>query len=152
MEPIYISRPVLGELADSIRRMATTLGLTLPEDAPHVTLISSSTAVDWQNPAFRTDPEPFEVVPSAMRFDRFGDNIVLVFESAEIQARHAELRAAGASHDFPQYNSHITIGLDVSGSLWMLPDDPYLSGPLTFGPEERKVARPANIIEEEPAL
>ncbi|MBZ0268053.1 hypothetical protein K8I85_07850, partial [bacterium] len=60
--------------------------------------------------------------------------LVLRFASYDLERRHRELRAAGASWDFPEYQPHVTITYSVpeadAGAI-----EPY-RGPMVFGPEE----------------
>lgn len=141
MKTICVTRSLLEQDAASIQRFARMLGIT-PEDDPHVTLIYSKVQVDHCDPAFAMDQEGLEIEPENLSFDRFGDCIVLRFKHPATDERNAELRAAGAVSDFPEYNSHITIGKDPDNRLMMLPDDPYVDGPWVFGPEKMKLVGP----------
>lgn len=59
--------------------------------------------------------------------------VVLHFASPELQARHAEAMAAGASHDFPKYLTHVTLSYDAGGKDIASIEPPAF--PLVFGPE-----------------
>jgi len=75
-----------------------------------------------------------------MYFDRFDNGaVVLVFESDAIRARHDELCAAGASWDFPHYNSHITIGHAGEEASLLYLGDPCVDAPWIFGPERMEI-------------
>jgi hypothetical protein len=57
--------------------------------------------------------------------------LVLHIESQTLQDRHAQALAAGASHDWPTYQPHVTLSYGHSGPVPTTPPD----FPLTFGPE-----------------
>ncbi|WP_027234275.1 hypothetical protein [Leisingera caerulea] len=141
MKTIFIERQLEAGIADSFRRFAELLGIR-PEMCPHVTLIYSNTRVDHTNPAFALRKNPITITPKDLSFDRFGDCIVLCFTSPEISARHAELRAAGASWDYPDFNAHITIGHASPDQPVKLPDNPFLNGPIGLMPETMKLVGP----------
>jgi hypothetical protein len=68
------------------------------------------------------------------RMEQFGEAVVLAFPSRKLKARWQEFSDAGASYDFPEYISHVTISykpIDLKSV------EPY-SGELIFGPEELK--------------
>jgi uncharacterized protein len=116
---------------------AEALGMTVADSTNlHVTLIWSRTEVDWSLPAFEPRNDFVVIPPQAAEVKRFGDGsfVVLKIDCPEIEARHNELRAAGASWDYPQYNPHITLG-GFDGSE--LPDRVALGDGLLLGPERR---------------
>jgi hypothetical protein len=57
---------------------------------------------------------------------------VLLFNSSELAWRHEEMVRAGASYDFDQYQSHVTICYKGAPDLANV--EPY-RGELVFGPE-----------------
>lgn len=137
--PIYIERRLCEEDSASVTALAHRLGIE-PEPHPHVTLAYSTSPVDLTREAFALDAGELEVTPTKMYFDRFDNGaVVLVFENDAIRARHDEFRAAGASWDFPHYNSHITIGRAGEAASPLFLGDPYVDAPWTFGPERMKV-------------
>lgn len=137
--PIYIERRLSAKDQTAITAFAEQLGLE-PEPAPHVTLAYSTTPVDLRQGVFALDDGDLVVEPQKMHFDRFDNGaVVLVFESDAIRARHDEFRAAGASWDFPRYNSHITIGRAREQANLLFLGDPYVDAPWVFGPERMEV-------------
>lgn len=136
--PIHIERRLCEKDGASVIAFAHRLGIE-PEPHPHVTLAYSTAPVDLTREAFALDAGELVVTPTKMYFDRFDNgSVVLVFESNAIRARHDEFCAAGASWDFPHYNSHITIGRagDLASTLFL--GDPYIDAPWVFGPERMK--------------
>jgi hypothetical protein len=135
-EPIYIARDLEGAECITLHALAADWGLE-PEPDLHVTLAYSTAPVDWSDPAFAPREDRISFNCENVKFERFGPCIVLVFQSPEIDARWADLIAAGASWDFPEYNSHVTIGYDRAGTLDLPPVD---AAPhhFSFGPEYRK--------------
>ena len=59
--------------------------------------------------------------------------IVLLFNSSELAWRHGEMVRNGASHDYPDYQPHVTITYSGTG-VDLSKVEPY-RGKLVFGPE-----------------
>lgn len=132
--PLYVSRKVQN--ADEIIAWAKANGFDkcVPPEELHVTQVYSKTPMDWTAAGDSFDQLYLSggnrsVVP-------LGDKgaVVLKFESGDLQARHAEFMAAGASHDFPSYQPHVTITYDGAG-VDLSKVDPYM-GTIKLGPEE----------------
>jgi hypothetical protein len=134
MGPIHIERPVSDAFKRAFIKYAEQLGLK-PTLEPHITLIHSTTPVDWDHPAFELDKNPIEIIPTSLHFEMWEPRLVLVLKSEELDRRHQQLRDAGASHDFPDYNTHIKIGKDLDGVLRGMPDVETFRGPIVLGPE-----------------
>ena len=62
--------------------------------------------------------------------------VVLHFDSPEMQARHKEAMAAGASHDWPTFQTHVTLSYDAGGKDLSSIEPPTF--PLVFGCEVHK--------------
>lgn len=135
--PIYIARPLIGAAIEGLTRLAHQYGLEVEPD-PHVTVAYSADPVDWSNSVFSPMTDTVQVSSQGANFERFGDCIVLVFQSEEIHERHRAFRLAGASWDFPIYNSHVTIGYDRQGLLEGLPDLSEAPSTLEFGCEYKE--------------
>ena len=129
-EPLYIHRPLLTH--EELRVWATGQGLTttLPPDELHVTQCYSKTPVNWGQipPAF-----PVVIVEGGPRtIERFGEALVLTFESDDLQRRWMELEASGCTSDHPSYRPHVTITYDPTVDPASI--EPY-TGPRIFGSE-----------------
>jgi hypothetical protein len=59
--------------------------------------------------------------------------VVLLFGSSPLSWRHEAMKREGASHDFPEYQPHVTITYDP-GNVDLSKVEPY-RGKLVFGPE-----------------
>lgn len=127
---LYSHRPLLN--AAELHAWATAAGIPnlVPPHEMHVTTIYSRQAVDI---APRTD-----TVIAKRNIAPLGDKgaMVLHFESPELQAQHAQARAAGAGHDFPSFLTHVTLSYDTGGKDFSGLEAPKF--PLVFGPEVHK--------------
>ncbi|MNN83453.1 hypothetical protein D3C81_2004930 [compost metagenome] len=59
--------------------------------------------------------------------------VVLLFNSSELAWRHMQIREAGASWDYEEYQPHVTITY-AAGDLDLSKIEPY-RGKIEFGPE-----------------
>ncbi|UVD36563.1 hypothetical protein RCXUPER_145 [Rhodobacter phage RcXuper] len=134
-KPIYVYRPLLN--AAALSRYAEAIGLknvVLPVDM-HVTVAYSREPVDWNVDAFRRDQSTILATGGERRISKFGDSVVLEFQSKEISQRWAAMIMAGASWDYPEYRPHVTIAVDPSARVDnIIP--PTID--LRFGPERRE--------------
>jgi hypothetical protein len=153
--PLYVYRRLLN--ADAVIAWAKAQGIatTLPADEMHVTVLYSKTPVDWM--AMGEDWSPDKdgkliVQPGGPRVvSQFnGGATVLEFACSWLKYRHEAMLERGATSDFPDYKSHITLtynGADLDVSKI----EPY-QGELVFGPEVFEEIRagfdPSNIVEE----
>lgn len=137
---LYVRRNVLN--ADEIIKWAKDQGFptTLPPDDLHVTVCYSREPVDWMKMGqswyggSADHSGNITVDPGGPRLvEKFGNAIVLLFSSSDIQCRHDMMVASGASHDFPDYQPHITITYDPQGLPWES-IEPY-RGKIELGPE-----------------
>lgn len=112
---------------------------TLPADELHVTIAYSRQALDWMKIDQHwsgDDKGNLVLQPGGPRVvEPLGDKgaIVLLFSAWQLSHRHEQIIAAGASHDFDDYQPHVTItyeGADVD----LAKVAPY-RGKLVFGPE-----------------
>lgn len=132
---LYVSRKVIN--TKDIVTWARTQGIEqmLPADQLHVTVVYSNTPVDWleMGEDWSSDERGrLHIKPGGARaFERFGDDAkVLEFVSNDLTWRHESMVRSGVSHDFDDYNPHITI------TYGEVPEDvePY-QGPIVLGPE-----------------
>lgn len=134
---LYVSRAVLN--AREILAWAKGQGFarTLQASDLHVTVCYSRTPIDWMKVEADWSAEKdgtYTVVAGGPRLmERFGDAVVLLFSDWRVMSRHGAFIHAGASHDFDDYQPHITITYD-GGDVDLSKVDPY-KGPVELGPE-----------------
>lgn len=130
---LYVSRKVVN--AADLIAWAKGQGFksTLPADDLHVTIAYSRTPIDWMKVGESWAGELKVAAGGPRLMERFGEARVLLFKAAELDWRHENIKAAGASWDHPEYQSHITISYDPES-----PDldniEPY-QGEIILGPE-----------------
>lgn len=138
-KPLYVQRKLLN--ADKLIAWAKSNGFTstLTADDMHVTLLYSRTAVDpmkmgedWSSDADGS----MRVKPGGPRaIERLGeDAVVLLFGSWALASRHADMVRAGGSHDYPEYQPHVTISYGLPDGVDIDTLKPF-TGELHFGPE-----------------
>jgi phage-related protein (TIGR01555 family) len=136
---LYVSRKLLN--ADALIKWAKAQGFktTVPVDEMHVTVLYSKTAVDWMKMGSGWDQDAegkLKVPPGGARLVEAlgGDGaVVLLFSSSPLSWRHEDMVRNGASHDFEDYQPHVTITYDGDG-VDLATVEPY-RGELVFGPE-----------------
>lgn len=136
---LYVSRKLIN--ADEFIAWAKGQGFktTTPADELHVTITYSRTPVDWMKMGENWSSDRngnLTIEPGGARLvEPLGDKgaVVLLFNSSHLSWRHQSMIEAGASHDFPEYQPHVTItyaGADID----LAKVEPY-RGKLVFGPE-----------------
>lgn len=136
---LYVSRKLIN--APEFIRWARAQGFTstLPAEDLHVTVLFSRQQVDWMRMgATWSENEKGEltVAPGGARLvEPLGDKgaVVLLFNSSSLSWRHEEMVRNGASHDFDEYQPHVTISY-AGGDMDLSKVEPY-RGELRFGPE-----------------
>ncbi len=138
---LYVSRKLLN--ADEVIEWAMSLGITatLPASDMHVTIAFSRQPVDWmavEAQDWNQEADGGLVVPpgGARLVERLGDNgqaLVLMFGSSRLSWRHEQIKQAGASWDWPEYQPHITLSYEA-GDIDARSVEPF-RGELRFGPE-----------------
>ncbi|MCS0501612.1 phage portal protein [Ancylobacter mangrovi] len=138
---LYVSRPLRN--GAEFLRWARSQGFRnlLPVEDLHVTLIHSRNAIDWMSIERSWNPnDEGEIVipPGGPRIvetmnSSKGAAVALKFVSAELEWRHEQIIEAGASHDWPDYQPHITFTYEP-GDVGLQRVEPY-QGKLVFGPE-----------------
>lgn len=143
MQPrtLYVSRKLLN--ADEFLPWANEQGfeLTVPADDLHVTIAYSRARVDWMlvGEDWSTDiagkGELIVAAGGPRAVETLGPKgaIVLKFASWALTRRNHEIREAGASWDWPEYQPHVTITYDGAG-INLSKVEPF-RGELRFGPE-----------------
>lgn len=127
---VYVRRNLKN--ADDLNAWAKGAGIAnvVPAHEMHVTQVYSRKPVALDQ---KTDSVTAEGGKRSIGLlgDRGG--VVLHFDSPELKARHAEAMEAGASHDFPQFLTHVTLSYQHEGADPSTITPP--SFPLQFGPE-----------------
>jgi phage-related protein (TIGR01555 family) len=138
---LYVIRKLLN--ADAVIKWAKGQGFetTVPAEEMHVTVTYSRDPVDWMamgQPWDQDDKGNVRVPPGGARMlDTFGnlrDAVVLLFNSSSLCWRHEDMMSKGASHDFDEYQPHVTITYEAPAGLDLASVEPY-RGELIFGPE-----------------
>jgi phage-related protein (TIGR01555 family) len=138
--PAYVQRKLLN--TDEFRRWAEGQGFTDLVDEPHVTIIASREPVDWikldaAGGGWSNDKDGSLTIPpgGARVVEPLGKAVVLLFNSWELAYRHGQLRKAGASWDFPEYQPHLSITYGtVPADLDLSTVEPF-RGAIRLGPE-----------------
>jgi phage-related protein (TIGR01555 family) len=136
--PLYVQRKLLN--ASELIAWAKSQGFsaTLPADDMHVTVLYSRTPVDpikmgngWDG----NDKGEITIKPGGPRaVEKLGeDAVVLLFASSDLVWRHQSMVEAGASHDYPEYQPHVTLSYEA-GDVDLATVKPF-AGKLVFGPE-----------------
>lgn len=129
---LYVQRKVLN--APAIVAWAKSQGFetTLEPDDLHVTIVYSSTPVDWMAVGESWSPK-LEIGAGGPRLmEQFGDATVLLFTASDLKWRHEAAKDAGASWDHEEFQPHITISYGFKGDLTKV--EPY-QGLIVLGPE-----------------
>lgn len=134
---LYVRRDVVN-VAD-IKRWAKQQGFEDVVDDLHVTVVYSKSPVDWMKAGempYYTKDGMMEIVPGGPRVvEALGNEgaQVLHIASMELSARHHWIvHSCGATHDFVDYQPHITISYTPHPDLRVV--EPY-RGKIVLGPE-----------------
>ncbi len=141
--PLYVYRKLLN--AGELIAWAKEQGFEVSERADdlHVTVVYSKRPADWlkADEDWTNDDEGgYTVRAGGPRVvDRLGDKgaIVLLFGSSHLSYRHESiLRQVGGSHDFAEYQPHVTFTYAAADdeTLERARKNPF-TGKLRFGPE-----------------
>ncbi|MDP5631304.1 DUF1073 domain-containing protein [Pseudomonas aeruginosa] len=135
---LYVSRRVLN--SGAIIDWAKDQGFesTLPAEDLHVTIAYSRTPVDWMKVTQAWTVKPNGNLTCSAGGPRLVEQfdkgaVVLLFNSSDLTWRHVEIRDAGASWDWPDYQPHITFTYQP-GSVDLDQVEPY-RGVIELGPE-----------------
>lgn len=131
---LYVSRRVAN--TSDFKKWAKSQGISLQDDL-HVTVAFSRTAFDWtkvDHSDWNEDEDgQITIKPGGVRIvEPLGDRTaVLLFTSSTLTWRHEQIVRAGASHDYPEYQPHVSLtGEDVD----INEIEPY-RGEIVLGPE-----------------
>lgn len=130
---LYVRRDVINTAA--IVAWAKAQGFTDIVPDLHVTIAYSTTPVDWFAVG-QSWSEQLEIAAGGPRqMERLGPEgryIALLITANELVWRNREIRDAGASWDWPDYQPHISI--QIGGDIDLSSVEPY-RGKITLGPE-----------------
>lgn len=137
--PLYVQRKLLNAAELIAWARANGFEATLPASDMHVTVLYSRASVDPMKMGrdWREDERgQVTVRPGGPRaIERLGENaVVLRFASPDLEYRHRDLIEAGGSHDWPEYQPHITLSYAVPEGVDLDAIKPF-TGALRFGPE-----------------
>ncbi|MGO0683489.1 anti-CBASS protein Acb1 family protein [Pseudomonas fulva] len=137
--PLYVQRKVTNGAEILAWAKAQGFESTVPADELHVTIAYSRQPLDWMKVggdwSSRQDGG-LTVAPGGARLvEPLGGEgaVVLLFNSSELAWRHMQIREAGASWDYEEYQPHVTITY-AAGDLDLSKVEPY-RGKIEFGPE-----------------
>lgn len=102
-------RPTSATLA-LLAGWATANNVTLDPEL-HATLLYSRKSIKVQ-------PNSDEYQARVIRFNVFGDKVVVELHCPALAHRHQELLNAGGTHDFSTYDPHISLTDKCSYSAW----------------------------------
>lgn len=131
---LYVSRKVVN--VSDLASWARSQGLPDLQDDLHVTITYSRQALDWMKvePDWNEEKDgELTIAPGGVRIvEPLGDRTaVLLFTSSRLSWRHEQIIRAGASHDYADYQPHISL----TGDLVDLSSvEPY-RGRIVLGPE-----------------
>lgn len=136
---LYVQRKLLNAPEFLAWARGQGFSSTLAADDLHVTVLFSRRPVDWMKMGDMWSGDSkgnVMVSPGGPRLvEPLGDKgaVVLLFSSTDLQWRHRSMIEAGASHDYDEYQPHVTITYEGKG-LDLSKVEPY-RGKLVFGPE-----------------
>lgn len=136
---LYVRRDVKN--AAEILAWAKSQGFdeTLTADDLHVTVLFSRAHVDWMrmDEDWRGNEKGELIIPEggARIVEPLGDKgaVVLLFNSSQLAWRHEQMVRMGASHDYGEYQPHVTITYKGAG-VDLAKVKPY-RGRIVLGPE-----------------
>lgn len=133
---LYLRRDVLNaeEIAEHYR--AQGVKKVYAPESMHTTIVYSKKPIDWMKFGEPWDAQ-LEIKEGGPRLhEKFGDDgsvLVLLFASHELNWRHQRAMDLGASFDFDEYQSHISLTLE--GADVDLKEIKPWTGKIVLGPE-----------------
>lgn len=158
-DTLYVRRDIINAEAVRAHFKAQGFDTLVPADEMHVTIAYSETPVDWMkiaNDWANNTKGELTVAPGGARqMDIFGPKkncLVLMFNCSELSWRWSQIKEAGASWKWGDYQAHITITYnfgpftnDADRQAAMAKVEPY-TGELILGPEIFETITP-NAVE-----
>ncbi|WP_309086404.1 anti-CBASS protein Acb1 family protein [Chelativorans sp.] len=130
---LYVRRDVLNRA--EIVRWAKSQGFTDIVPDLHVTIAYSREPVDWFKVGTSWSEKLEIAVGGPRQIERLGEDgryVALLITANELVWRNREIREAGASWDWPEYQPHISI--QIGGDIDLSKVEPY-QGRIVLGPE-----------------
>lgn len=138
---LYVHRKLLNGAEFIAWAKAQGFETTVPAEELHVTIAYSRTPVDWleiDSDWANDENGNLTVAPGGARLvEPLGDKgaVVLLFNASHLSYRHLRIREqSSASHDFNEYQPHVTITYSVPEGFDVAAVQPF-TGALKFGPE-----------------
>lgn len=133
---LYVHRNLTPDCAARFTQWAKQQGFAtvVPLDDLHVTVAFSRAPLDWM-PLGNAAPTVRVPAGGPRVVEGLGPKgaVVMLFRSAELEVRHADILNHGASWDWPSYQPHVTITYQ-GGDIDLSSVQPF-DGDLEFGPE-----------------
>ena len=133
---LYVRRDVIN--AAEIRAWAKAQGFENIADGMHVTIAYSRVPVDWMKIGSGWgDDETGRVTvkPGGPRVvEKLGNATVLMFSNSNLAWRHESMRHRGAEWEWEDYQPHVSITYEPTGTLDLSKVEPY-RGKIVLGPE-----------------
>jgi hypothetical protein len=132
-QTLYVSRPLINFI--EVRQHFIEQGFNTTINDMHVTICYSKQPVKWNE--FEEQTNDIKILnESGRKMEKFGEAYVMTFKSYELEKRHKVFINKGASSDFPEYRSHITVSY-TKPKVDFSSIKPF-EGVLMFGPEKFK--------------
>ncbi|MFN3474073.1 MAG: anti-CBASS protein Acb1 family protein [Blastomonas sp.] len=139
--PLYVHRKLLNSADVIAWAKSQGIATTINGSDMHVTIAFSRQAIDWLKVEANDWNEEKDgsliIGPGGPRLverlGKDGEAVVLLFGSSRLAWRHEQIRNAGASWDWPEFQPHVTISYDAP-EIDVDAIEPY-RGELRFGPE-----------------
>lgn len=127
---LYVHRPLTNAADLAMWAKGAGIPNIVPPEEMHATQVYSRQPV-----SLNVKGDTITATGGVRTIGPLGDKgaVVLHFVSQDMQDRHAEALAAGASHDWPKFLTHVTLSYDAGGVDLSAIRPP--SFPLIFGPE-----------------
>lgn len=137
---LYVARPVVNRA--ELQAWATAQGLGELQDDLHVTICYSRQPLDWmkvESDWNQDEAGRITIPPGGVRIvEPLGSKTaVLLFTSSHLSWRHESIKRAGASHDYPDYQPHISL---TESAVDLSAVEPY-RGKIVLGPERFEEVR-----------
>lgn len=137
---LYVRRDVMN--AEAIAAHFAAQGLAdLQTDEFHVTIAYSKTPVDWMRmgedyPSGSDEDGNLCVKPGGVRLvERLGESaVVMMFTSSALSWRHQQMREAGATWQWDDFQPHVTLSWNVPRDFALDMVEPW-RGEIELGPE-----------------
>ncbi len=137
MKTLYVRRDVVN--ADEIKTHYKKQGVIVTVEDLHITIIHSSTALDWFKTGEPWD-EQIELVAGGPRDHEFfgppgaQDTLVLMVKSESLEWRHRMFLSAGAKSSYEEFQPHISLRYGDAMVTSIATLEPY-RGKIVLGPE-----------------